>query len=107
MDARLEPLRQLGLELGDAHILRNAGAIVTEDVLRSLTVSSRFMGTREALVIGHTECGIELLETDLLPDTSVEDAVREGVRLIREAGLGLTAAGRIYDVATGDLRPVD
>lgn len=106
MDARLEPLSQLGLELGDAHVLRNAGAVVTDDVLRSLEVSSTFMGTREALVVGHTECGIELLETELLPYDSVEEAVRDGVRRINESGLGLAASGRIYDVATGELRAI-
>jgi carbonic anhydrase len=109
MDARLEPLRQLGLELGDAHVLRNAGAVVTDDVLRSLAVSSAFMGTQEALVVGHTECGIETLETDLLPYDDVEAAVRDGVRRILESPLlpdGFTASGRIYDVETGELRPV-
>jgi carbonic anhydrase len=109
MDARLEPLRQLGLELGDAHVLRNAGAVVTDDVLRSLAVSSTFMGTREALVVGHTDCGIERLETDLLPYDSVEVAVRDGVRRILESPLlpeGFSASGRIYDVETGELRPV-
>jgi carbonic anhydrase len=109
MDARVEPLRQLGLEVGDAHVLRNAGAVVTDDVLRSLAVSSTFMGTREALVVGHTNCGIETLETELLPYDSVEEAVRDGVRRILESALlpeGFTASGRIYDVETGELRTV-
>jgi carbonic anhydrase len=109
MDARLEPLRQLGLELGDAHVLRNAGAVVTDDVLRSLAVSTTFMGTREALVVGHTDCGIERLGTDLLPYDSVEVAVRDGVRRILDSPLlpeGFSASGRIYDVETGELRPV-
>ncbi|MEX0673743.1 MAG: carbonic anhydrase [Gaiellaceae bacterium] len=107
MDARLEPLRQLGLELGDAHVLRNAGAVVTDDVLRSLAVSSTFMGTRQALVVGHTGCGIETLETELLPYDDVEEAVRDGVRRILESPLlpdGFSASGRIYDVETGELR---
>ncbi len=120
MDARLEPLRQLGLELGDAHVLRNAGAVVTEDVLRSLAVSSAMMGTREALVVGHTDCGLERFTSadvaervgvggDYLPYGSVEEAVRDGVRRIRESPLlppGFTAEGRVYDVAAGELHPV-
>jgi carbonic anhydrase len=56
MDARIDPLRALGLEHGDAHVLRNAGARVTEDVLRSLVLSHELMGTREALLIAHTDC---------------------------------------------------
>ena len=109
MDTRLEPLRQLGLELGDAHVLRNAGAVVTDDVLRSLAVSSTFMGTRQAWVVGHTNCGIETLETDLLPYDDVEEAVRDGVRLILESRLlpdGFTASGAIWDVEAGELRGV-
>jgi carbonic anhydrase len=107
MDARLEPLSQLGLELGDAHVLRNAGAVVTDDVLRSLAVSSTFMGTRRALVVGHTDCGIERLDTDLLPYDDVEEAVRDGVRRIDESPLlpdGFTASGAIWDLAAGELR---
>ena len=57
MDARIDPLDLLGLELGDAHVLRNAGAIVTEDVLRSLA-ASRELGTADIVVIGHTDCGL-------------------------------------------------
>jgi carbonic anhydrase len=107
MDARLEPLRQLGLELGDAHVLRNAGAVVTDDVLRSLAVSSIFMGTREAWVVGHTDCGIERLETELLPYDDIEEAVCDGVRRILESALlpdGFTASGAIWDLEAGELR---
>ena len=107
MDARLEPLRQLGLELGDAHVLRNAGAVVTDDVLRSLVVSSTFMGTRRALVVGHTDCGIERLDTEHLPYDDVEEAVRDGVRRIQESPLlpaGFAASGAIWDLAAGELR---
>lgn len=123
MDARLEPLRQLGLELGDAHVLRNAGAVVTEDVLRSLAVSSAMMGTREALVVGHTDCGLERFTSaavterlpagapplDFLPYGDVREAVRDGVRRIRESPLlpaGFAASGRIFDVASSELLPV-
>jgi carbonic anhydrase len=58
MDARLDLFRLLGLDIGDAHILRNAGGRVTEDVVRSLVLSSHALGTREVLVIHHTECGL-------------------------------------------------
>ena len=59
MDARLEPLKFLGLELGDAHIIRNAGGRASDDAIRSLVVSNTLLGTNEFLVIHHTECGME------------------------------------------------
>ena len=58
MDGRIDPLRILALGLGDIHVIRNAGGIVTEDVLRSLLVSQRMLGTREVLIIMHTDCGL-------------------------------------------------
>src|SRR5579859_4052779 len=58
MDARIDPLRALGLAEGDAHILRNAGGRVTDDVLRSLVVSQQLLGTRRIAVVHHTECGL-------------------------------------------------
>jgi carbonic anhydrase len=58
MDARIDPHRALGLELGDAHVLRNAGAIVSDDMLRSLVLSQRLLETRSVAVIAHTECGL-------------------------------------------------
>jgi carbonic anhydrase len=58
MDARIDPQRALGLELGDAHVLRNAGAIVSDDMLRSLVLSQRLLETRSVAVIAHTECGL-------------------------------------------------
>src|SRR3954451_24888809 len=57
MDARIDPVAMLGLEPGDAHVLRNAGGIVTDDVLRSLLLSQRLLGTRAVMVIHHTRCG--------------------------------------------------
>jgi carbonic anhydrase len=91
MDARIDPLELLGLELGDAHVLRNAGAIVTEDVLRSLE-ASRGIGTQRVVVIGHTDCGLGPGE---------EDRVREAVRQ-----LGDSAEGYVFDVHSGQLREV-
>src|SRR5579883_1922533 len=58
MDARFDPARALGLEEGDAHVIRNAGGVATDDALRSLAVSHWLLGTREALVVGHTDCGM-------------------------------------------------
>ncbi len=58
MDARVDPLPAVGLELGDAHVIRNAGAVVTDDVLRSLAISQAFLGTRAVVVMAHTDCGL-------------------------------------------------
>jgi carbonic anhydrase len=66
MDARIDPQRALGLELGDAHVLRNAGAIVSDDVLRSLVLSQRVLETRSVAVMAHTECGLRDIHDDEL-----------------------------------------
>jgi carbonic anhydrase len=124
MDARIDPLAALGLALGDAIVLRNAGGIVTEDVLRSLAVAHAVLGVRAAAVVGHTECGLERarneavraalgagdLELDVMPFSDVEERVRASVRAVRgSAVLGgrLEALGYVYDVRSGRLRPVD
>ena len=81
MDARLHPEKFLGLELGDAHVIRNAGGRVTEDALRSLVISQRMLGTQEVIVIQHTDCGMmsvadegiaQKVKEDLGVDTSME-----------------------------------
>jgi carbonic anhydrase len=64
MDARIDPQGALGLELGDAHVLRNAGAVVTDDVLRSLVLSQRLLQTRSVAVMAHTECGLRDVHDD-------------------------------------------
>src|SRR3954471_6495106 len=64
MDARLDLFRSLGLEVGDAHILRNAGGRASDDAIRSLVVSTHLLGTREILVIHHTNCGLEGMSDD-------------------------------------------
>jgi carbonic anhydrase len=66
MDARIDPQRALGLELGDAHVLRNAGAVVTDDMLRSLVLSQRLLETRAVAVMAHTECGLRDVDDDEL-----------------------------------------
>src|SRR5207249_5293267 len=64
MDARLDPARVLGLEEGDAHVIRNAGGVVTDDVIRSLTISQRLLGTEEIILIHHTDCGMLTFRDD-------------------------------------------
>jgi carbonic anhydrase len=95
MDARIDPLALLGLELGDAHVLRNAGAIVTEDVLRSLE-ASRGIGTEDVIVIGHSDCGLGPGE---------EERVRVAVaELSRSAASGGRVSGYVFDPEGGELR---
>src|SRR3989440_11818578 len=94
MDARLNPYGLLGLQEGDAHVIRNAGGVVTDDVIRSLTISQRLLGTREIILIHHSDCGMltftdEQFGADIERDTgrrpgwspnafsSLEDDVRE------------------------------
>src|ERR671935_1154265 len=98
MDARLDPAKFLGLEEGDAHVIRNAGGLVTDDALRSLVISHHLLGTQEALVIAHEDCGMltfqnedlqQKLDTDLEfhAFSDLDRSVRESVRRIRESPL--------------------
>ena len=127
MDCRLVPSRFLGLEEGDAHVISNAGGRASRDALRSLIVSYKLLGTREFLVIHHTDCGMgsftddqlrEQLRRDTGADASgidfltfddLEESVREDVRTIRESPLipdEIPVHGFIYDVRDGRLRQV-
>jgi carbonic anhydrase len=123
MDARLDPAKFLGLAEGDAHVIRNAGGLATDDVIRSLVISHWLLGTREALVIGHEGCGLlavtneelrrrlpqEAGDLDLLPFADLEESVRVSVQRIRDSRLlpgEFTVAGFVYDIATGLLREV-
>ena len=125
LDCRLHVPELLGLELGDAHILRNAGGIVTEDVLRSMIVSYHIGGTRELMIINNTKCGMltfrgEELAARLRSDTGkvpvaparfftftdLEENVREQIRRVRSHPWipeSLAVRGFIYDVDTGRL----
>lgn len=125
MDARLDPARVLGLEEGDAHVVRNAGGRAA-DAVRSLVISQQLLGTREVVVIHHTDCGMltftdaqlkqklrdELgAETDIafLSFSDLEQSVRDDVAAIRESRLllrGVPVTGFVYDVKTGRLRQV-
>jgi len=73
MDARLDPHRILGLEEGDAHVIRNAGGVVSDDVIRSLVISQRLLGTREIMLIQHTDCGMLTFRDDDVKDEIESD----------------------------------
>jgi carbonic anhydrase len=126
MDARLIPTRVLGLNEGDAHVIRNAGGVVTDDEIRSLAISQRLLGTEEIILIHHTDCGMltftddELKraverETGLRPPFAlesfpdVEQDVRQSLARIKAnpfVPMRESVRGFIYDVATGLLREV-
>jgi carbonic anhydrase len=127
MDARLDPAHFLGLEEGDAHVIRNAGGVVSDDALRSLIVSHWLLGTQSALVIGHTDCGMAKFtdeelrarlrastgadpsDVDFLTFGAVDEAVRQSVDRIQATQLlppEFGASGFVYDVATGRLTRV-
>ena len=77
MDARIDVHRALGVEEGDVHVIRNAGGVVTDDVIRSLLISQRLLGTREVMVIHHTNCGMQTFTDDAMK-RQIEAAV--GIR---------------------------
>ena len=127
MDARLDTYAMLGLHEGDAHVLRNAGAVVTGDQIRSLAVSQRLLGTEEVIVIMHTDCGMRTFddetfkrsieaEVGVKPDWSeetfgdVHDDVRRAVAQIKASPFlpkRDSVRGFVYDVATGKLTEVE
>src|SRR5262252_4361017 len=77
MDARLNPYGMLGLSEGDAHVVRNAGGVVTDDVIRSLAISQRLLGTREIVLIHHTDCGMLTFKDD---DVKAQIEADTGIR---------------------------
>jgi carbonic anhydrase len=85
MDARLEVFPMFGLERGDAHVIRNAGGVVTDDVIRSIGVSQRMLGTEEIAIVMHEDCGLEGAEGEDHAFDDLEQAVREGVERLRES----------------------
>ena len=98
MDARLDPLRALGLQLGDAHVIRNAGAVVEEDVLRSLQASQELGGTTAVVIVAHSDCRAHG------GDDEVARAIaRAGVKRVRAALPGLDASAVLYDLAGGSV----
>ena len=100
MDARIDPYRMLGLNVGDAHVMRNAGAVVSDDVLRSIEVS-RSMGTTAALVVGHTDCAGHASEED-----AVAGVLAGVARIEATIPKDFAAHGLMYDVRTARLRAV-
>ena len=118
MDARLDPAKFLGLEEGDTHVIRNAGGLVTDDALRSLVISYHLLGTREVMVIAHTDCGMLTFQTpdlqeklgtdiDFLAFPDLDGSVRASVKRVRDSSLTVDdVSGWVYDVRTGRLREV-
>jgi carbonic anhydrase len=126
MDARLDPARALGLEEGDAHVIRNAGGAVTEDAIRSILISQRLLGTTEIVLIHHTGCGMLTFTDDEVKDAIAQDVgIRPHFALeafpdldadIRQSIARLKAnpfvpntenvRGFVYEVETGRLREV-
>jgi carbonic anhydrase len=127
MDARIHPAEALGLDIGDAHVIRNAGGRASDDAIRSLIISSRLLGTTEFAVIQHTDCGMLTLtnaqfqatlkhETgedasaiDFLPIGELRQSVRDDVeRVVSSPFLdpAIEVSGYIYDVHTGGVEQV-
>ena len=126
MDARLDPARLLDLREGDAHVIRNAGGVVSRDALRSLAISQNLLGTEEIILIHHTDCGMltftdeELAdrlerETGARPDFTIhsfedlEQNLRDSVERLRESPFVPhtdKVRGFVYEVETGRLREV-
>jgi carbonic anhydrase len=107
MDARIEPLSLLGLEVGDAHVIRNAGGLVTDDTIRSLSASQRLLGTEEVVVVMHEDCGMQGASAEVGGFDDLEATLRDGMERLR-ASPELTARdhirGFIFDPETGTLR---
>ena len=125
MDARLIPTRVLGLNEGDAHVIRNAGGVVTDDTIRSLAISQRLLGTEEIVLIHHTDCGMLTFTDDhfkrsIQDDTGIkpawsaeafgdlEEDVRQSMARIEASPFipHKNVRGFVYEVESGKLREV-
>ena len=126
MDARIETGRLLGLEEGDSHVIRNAGGVVTDDVIRSLAISQRLLGTEEIVLIHHTDCGmLTFSDDDVKSEIEAETGLRPGFALesfkdleedVRQSVRRIEASpfiqrkdkirGFVYQVESGRLREV-
>ncbi|WP_410647906.1 beta-class carbonic anhydrase [Amycolatopsis sp. cmx-4-54] len=123
MDARIRVFEMFGLIQGESHILRNAGGVVTDDMIRSLALSQRKLGTREVLIVQHTDCGLSMVTEDDFKDEleaasglrptwsveafrEVEDSVRRSVQRVRRSDFlphTDNVRGFVYDVKLGRL----
>ena len=126
MDARLNPYGLLGLQEGDAHVIRNAGGVVTDDEIRSLSISQRLLGTEEIILIHHTDCGMLTFtddefkrsvqdDTGIKPEWAAEafpeldEDVRQSIARIKASPFipkKDSVRGFVYEVETGKLREV-
>jgi len=126
MDARLNPYGILGLREGDAHVIRNAGGVVSDDVIRSLAISQNLLGTEEIILIHHTDCGMLTFTDDELAErleretgqrpqwrahafSDLEQDVRDGIERIKSSRFiprTDSVRGFVYEVETGRLREV-
>jgi carbonic anhydrase len=127
MDARLDPARVLGLEEGDAHVIRNAGGVVSEDAIRSLAISQHLLGTEEIVILHHTDCGMLTFSDNEFADRlesetgsrpgwnaqAFEDLdidVRDSIERIKASPFvprSESVRGFVYEVETGRLREVN
>ena len=127
MDARLDPARVLGLEEGDAHVIRNAGGVVSEDAIRSLAISQHLLGTEEIVILHHTDCGMLTFSDNEFADRlesetgsrpgwnaqAFEDLdidVRDSIERIKASPFvprSENVRGFVYEVETGRLREVN
>ncbi len=125
MDARLDPAKVLGLKEGDAHVIRNAGGVASEDAIRSIVISQRLLGTDQIVLIHHTDCGMETFKDDAVKaqieaDTGIRptfslEAFPEAKADVRQTAARINASpfvlhksirGFVYDVHTGKLDEV-
>ena len=127
MDARIDPAKALGLAEGDAHVIRNAGGRASADAIRSLAISQQLLGTREVLVIHHTDCGMvtfsnddlraklrddlgaDASDIDFLPFADLDQSVRDDVSAIKSSPIirdDEPVHGYVYDVRSGQLRDI-
>lgn len=127
MDARIDAFAVMGLENGESHIIRNAGGVITDDVIRSLCLSQRFLGTREIILVHHTDCGLQMVDeaefrSDLESELGVKpwwslesfsdpyQDVRQSIQRVRMTPFiqyKEHVSGFVYDVSDGLLHPVE
>jgi carbonic anhydrase len=127
MDARLDPARALGIEPGDAHVIRNAGGVVTDDVIRSLSISQHKLGTDAVVLIHHTKCGMQTFTDEEFAQArerstgqrppwpartfvDLEDSVRDAIRRVKESPFVPRkddVRGFVYEVESGRVREVN